>query len=244
MSWSAENYFEFATSHQVGSLWQIANWIVRMGDAANIFTQELGPIVDLGAGPGHLSHMVAVLRGRMVDAAVQSEAFINLAKSLPLPRQLMAPTLVRLHLDPEAELNWLTQCAQMVYCYACLHEYRDPSAVIKRAYKTLIPGGMLVVVDTLRECAQDVERLLASSTLSPDYCKAVVKTFAASLSLAEAREILFEVNQDAEVEILTFDDELLFESSINLPVEIEEEAELSFSYPSLFSAVCYKNDFA
>ena len=240
MSWSAKSYLKFAMHHQIVSLWQIANWITYTGDTSNIFDLQSGSIVDLGAGPGHISHMVAVLRGQVIDAAVQNEEFMHLSQSLPLPRQLLAPELVRLHIDPDGELSWLEQPARMVFCYASLHEFHDPALVIRQAYDKLAPEGIMLVVDTMRECTTEVERLLEASTLSPAYRRAVLETFASSLSLEEVREIFSLLSKNALVGPLIIDDELLFESAINLPVEIHESEGISFSRPTLFSALCFK----
>jgi SAM-dependent methyltransferase len=237
-AWSPQGYCSFALEHQLVSLWQIASWIVRAGRSAGAFSSHAHGVLDLGAGPAIVSNMVARQSEHAVDALVQNPQFLALARELVMPEGMSAASRVRLHADTDGSLAWRGPPAALIYSYACLHEQPDPAATVARAFAALAPGGTLVLIDTLRERADEMRVALAATALPAEDRAAILATFHASLSLEEADAAARAACPGAEVAPLELDDELLLEAALSLPASVQPSAGPALEAPTLFAAIC------
>lgn len=108
-----------------------------------IGAQEIGLMVDLGTGTGHVLELLAGRYQRALGIDV-NKSMLNYARAR-LDQQRDSHAQVR-HGDLY-NLSIEDACADLVVMHQVLHYLSDPAAAIREASRILRPGGRLLVVD-------------------------------------------------------------------------------------------------
>ena len=88
------------------------------------------------------------------------------------------------------------------------------------------PGGLLLVIDTLRDAGQAVGADLGNGSLSSRDAAAISDTFARSHSLAEFGALASSALPGSDVAPLEFDDEVLIDAELSMPETFPEDLAL------------------
>ena len=206
--WTPRAYTDFALSSQLPAMWTLATWIRHTAAAAGV--PAVTAALDAGAGPALLSRLVAAQTGAPVTAAVQP-GFAGIAEDLKVPGGSAGTVTV----CPLAALSQGSSIYPLVYSYGCLHELADKAGFLRDLRHRTEPGGVLLVIDTIRDAGQAVGAGLGG--VGRVHAAAISDTFARSLSLAEFTALASSALPGAVVAPLEFGGEVLLDAELSMP---------------------------
>ena len=146
-------------------------------------------IADLGAGEGHLSQLLAK-RARQVIAVDNSEKMVEFGAQLARENGI---TNLEYRLGDLEQPPIADQSVDLVLLSQALHHAGNPARALHAAFRTLKPGGRVVVLDLLAHQFEQARELYADQWLG--------FTEAALLGLLEEAGF-----QNAEVEVVSRDE--------------------------------------
>jgi SAM-dependent methyltransferase len=213
MGWTRDSYTQFAVGPQLLGLWDLAHYFRALAICNGV---ALGPrclTLDYGAGPMVLSRLFSSISESQITAAVQDPFRLFVEAVPPLPSWInSARVCARAIGDQFFEAS---EQFDFIFSYACFHEFSQPATVLKHLYQLLKPGGLAVIVDTLRDASDKVNEKLAESTLGEDARKSIWETFHLSLGLDDVSSLISAAPFQISVESLAIPQDVYLESRLS-----------------------------
>ena len=102
-------------------------------------------VLDIGCGPGHTAFAIAP-RARSVVALDLSDAMLAEGRKLAAERGIAN---VHFERGDAGELPFEAASFEVVTSRFCAHHYANPGAVLREVARVLVPGGLVLVVDSV-----------------------------------------------------------------------------------------------
>lgn len=218
MGWDLATYTEFAIKRQALSLWDLAHFIKHRALLSGVLLGREASALDFGAGPAVLSRFFAVLAGTRVTAALQG-SFSGYLNSLPpLPPEFPSGD-ISVALADDLIRSPMQGGYDLIFSYACFHEFLQQSTLLKRLRELLNPAGQCLIIDTLGDDQKQIESLVSSSELPDDEKENILDTFRNSLSMDELQALAAETGFPIKIEPLEIPEEVFLDSQLSWPLD-------------------------